>query len=248
MKKIVFGLALGAVMAGFGIESQTVGYQQYSLDTENPDDYVHNVGVQFQNVSGEPFAISNEFFGVTLSDGDQFFIFDPVYYGYTLYTYGDIGGKMGFSVMYADGSDGDSIESLSVDKGDNILYMPVDATTKPVVSGNVEESGTVELSFTVTGDDYIFPITNPFPQATKMKDLTFLQDGDQIFVWDSVYYGYTLLTYGDVGGGTMGFTVMNADGSDGDPISDPEYVIFDVGQGGLVMPTETRTWTITLNY
>ena len=251
MKKLMFAAVVAAAGLMYGLESSnTVGYQQYALDTSNPDDYVHNIGVQFKNTGAtESYTITTSIFGVNLEDGDSIFIFDPVFYGYTLYIYAEITpGTMGFLVTTADGADGEPVYSLTVNKGDNILYMPVTLDTTPNVSGEVQASGSATLTFTVEGDDYIFPITNPFPKATTLADLTCLEDGDQIFVWDSVYYGYTLLTYAEVSAGVMGFLVTTADGADGEPITSPSAVIFGVGQGGLYMPTASRTWTVTLNY
>ena len=251
MKKLMLAAAAAATMGAFALESaNTVGYQQYALDTSDPNDYVHNIGVQFKNVGAtESYTITDSIFGVNLEDGDQIFIFDPVFYGYTLYTYGEIStGVFGFTVMHADGTWGENVASLTVNKGDNILYMPLTLTTTPNVSGEVQASGSATLTFTVEGDDYIFPITNPFPKATTLADLTCLEDGDQLFVWDSVYYGYTLLTYGEISTGVFGLTVMYADGTWGEPIVDSSYVLFPAGQGGLYMPTDSRTWTVTFNY
>ena len=250
MKKLMFAAVVAAAGLMYGLESSnTVGYNQYALDTSNPDDYVHNIGVQLKNTGAtESYTITDKIFGVNLEVDDVIFIFDPEYYGYTLYTYADLGGAFGFTVMNADGSFSSPIYSLTVNKGDNILYMPVTLDTTPNVSGEVQASGTATLTFTVTGDDYIFPITNPFPKATTLADLTCLQTDDVIFVWDSVYYGYTLLTYCEVTPGVFGFSVMFADGSFGDSITNPATVVFPVGQGGLYMPTDSRTWTVTFNY
>ena len=150
--------------------------------------------------------------------------------------------------MTADGELGDPISSLTIKKGDNVLYMPVDLEVKPSVAGQVEKSGEATLTFTLTDDDYIFPITNPFPQATALKDLTCLEAFDQLFVWDSVYYGYTLYSYDEIEEGVWGLTVMTADGELGDPIADPNFVVFGVGQGGMYMPAGDREWKVTLNY
>ena len=251
MKKLMFAVVAAAAGLVYGLESSnTVGYQQYALDTSDPNDYIHNIGIQFKNVGAtESYTITDTIFGVPLTSGDQFFIFDPVYFGYTLYEYAEItSGQMGFTVMYADGTWGENVFSLTVNKGDNILYTPVDPTVTPNVSGEVQASGTATLTFTVSGDDYIFPITNPFPKSTTLADLTCLEVGDQFFVWDSVYFGYTLLEYAEITTGVFGLTVMFADGSWGDPITDPAAVIFPVGQGGLYVPGDSRTWTVTFNY
>ena len=177
------------------------------------------------------------------------FIFDPLYYGYTVYTYGEVEeGVFGFTVLFADGNGGDPVTSITINKGDNVLYMPVDLEIKPAVSGQVEASGTATLTFTLTDEDYIFPITNPFPQETKLKDLTCLDIDDMLFVWDSVYYGYTVYTYGEVEEGIFGFTVLFADGNAGDPITDSNFVVFGAGQGGMYMPAGDREWNVTLNY
>ena len=255
MKKMMFALACAAAVVAGAEEitsANVVGYKSYALDTTNPDDYVHNIGVQFKNVAtvDNSYTITDSIFGVDLEDGDVIFVFDPDFYGYTLFTYSEVDvGVMGFSVMYADGSQGDVVSSLTVNKGDNILYMPVTLDTTPAVSGEVAASGSATLEFDMSnGIDYIFPITNPFPKATTLADLTCLQDGDVIFIWDSVYYGYTLLTYSEVEAGVMGLAVMYADGSQGAAITDTSYVVFPEGQGGLYMPTDSRTWTVTYNY
>lgn len=208
-----------------------------------------NVGVQFQNISEDSYVIDDNFFGTPLNPDDQIFIFDPAYYGYTIYQYGELNpGVFGFSVQYADGEPGEAVYSITVNKGDNILLMPADTTVTPAVSGQVEKSGTKKLTFTVTEDDYIFPITNPFPQATKMSDLTCLESDDQIFVWDSEYYGYTIYQYGEIEQGVYGFSVQYADGEPGDPITDTNFVVFGAGEGGLYMPTDSREWSVTFNY
>ena len=252
MKKLMFGLVAAAAAGAMAIESaNVVGYKTYALDLENPDDYVHNIGVQFKNVNtaDNSYTITDSIFGVDLEADDVIFVFDPDYYGYTLYTYGELSaGVFGFTVMFADGTWGDPISSLTVNKGDNILYMPITLDTTPNVAGEVQAAGEATLTFSVTDDDYIFPITNPFPKATTLADLTCLEADDVIFVWDSVYYGYTLLTYGEVDTGVFGFTVMYADGTWGEPITDSTYVVFQEGQGGLYMPTDSRTWTVTYNY
>lgn len=250
MKKLMFGLVAAAAAGAMAIESaNVVGYKTYALDLDNPDDYIHNIGVQFQNVAAESYTITDTFFGVQLSQGDQFFVFDPEYFGYTLYEYAEIStGTYGFMVTYADGSFGESVASLTVNKGDNILYTPLDPSVTPTVAGEVQASGTATLTFTLTDDDYIFPITNPFPKATTLADLTCLEEGDQIFVWDSVYFGYTLLEYAEITSGVYGFMVTYADGSFGESITDPTTVIFGEGQGGLYTPGGSRTWTVTYNY
>lgn len=252
MKKLMFAAAV--VAAAFGATAElasanVVGYKTYSLDLENPDDYIHNMGIQFSDVAGQAYTITDSIFGTALNADDTIFVFDPYYYGYTLYTYAEIeAGVMGFSVMYADGSQGEPIYSLTVNKGDNILYMPVALEVTPCVSGEIQASGTATLEFVLEGEDYIFPITNPFPRETKLSDLTCLEADDTIFVWDSFYYGYTLYTYAEIEAGVMGLVVMYADGSQGEPITDTSTVIFGEGQGGLYMPTGDRTWTVTYNY
>ena len=46
MKKFMFAVMVSAAGLMYGLESSNaVGYQQYALDTSNPDDYVHNIGV-----------------------------------------------------------------------------------------------------------------------------------------------------------------------------------------------------------
>ena len=245
-------LGFGNISKGWNwlkFEDSNVGYQQYVLDQENPDDYIHNIGVQFAPVAEESFVVTDTFFGTKLQAGDTIFIFDPEYYGYTLFEYGEIDdGVMGFTVMTADAEQGNPITSLTLKKGDNVLFMPADLSSSPSVAGEVQSSGEATLTFTVTEDDYIFPITNPFPKSTTLADLTCLESGDTIFVWDSVYYGYTLLEYAEVEDGVMGFTVMTADAEQGEPITDTSYVVFGVGQGGLYMPTDSRTWKVTYNY
>lgn len=235
----------GAVFADIQ-SSNVVGYQEYSLVGE---EYMHNIGVQLQNMEAESFTITDNVFGAPLADYDMIYIFDADYFGYTAFTYMDLGdGDYGFSVMFADGSFGDPIYSITVNKGDNVLYMPGDAEAKPVVAGEVEKSGTKVVKF-LQEENYIFPITNPFPQATKLKDLTCLQDYDMLYVWDSDYFGYTAYTYMDIGDGEYGFSVMFADGSFGDPIIDPEFVVLGVGQGGMFMPSDgDREWSVTMNY
>ena len=252
MKKLMFGLVAAAAAGAMAIESaNVVGYKAYALDLENPNDYVHNIGVQFKNVNtaDNSYTITDSIFGVDLEADDVIFVFDPDYFGYTLYTYGEVeAGRMGFSVVYADGSLGENVYSLTVNKGDNILYMPITLDTMPNVAGEVQAAGTATLTFTLTDDDYIFPITNPFPKATTLADLTCLENDDVIFIWDSEFFGYSVYTYGEVEVGVSGFSVVTADGALADPITDPTTVIFGEGQGGLYMPTGSRTWTVTYNY
>ena len=252
MKKLMFAAAIAAAAFGANAElasANVVGYKTYALNLEDENDYVHNMGIQFSDVAGEAYTITDSIFGTALNIDDVIFVFDPAYYGYTLYTYGEVEtGVMGFTVMFADGTWGDPIYSLTVNKGDNILYMPVALEVKPCVSGEIQASGTATLEFTLTEEDYIFPITNPFPMETKLSDLSCLQIDDSLFVWDSLYYGYTLYTYGEVATGVMGLTVMYADGTWGEPITDTSTVIFKEGQGGLYMPVGDRVWSVTYNY
>lgn len=252
MKKLMFAAAVAAAAFGATAElasANVVGYKTYALNLEDENDYVHNMGIQFSDVAGKAYTITDSIFGVSLTDGDTIFVFDPIFFGYTLFTYTEVNtGVMGFTVMYADGSQGEVVSSITVNKGDNILYMPVALDEKPCVSGEIQASGTATLQFTLTDEDYIFPITNPFPMETKLSDLTNLTDGDQIFVWDSLYFGYTILTYTEIEAGVMGLTVMYADGSQGDPITDASAVVFGEGQGGLYMPVDSCTWSVTYNY
>lgn len=225
--------------------ANVVGYQQYALEGE---EYMHNIGVQLQNMADESYTITGNVFGAPLAPYDVIYIFDPDYFGYTEFTYMNLGGGVyGFAVMYADGTPGEPITSITVNKGDNILYMPGDPEAKPVVSGQVEKSGTKKVQF-LMDENYIFPITNPFPQATKLKDLTCLEAYEVIYVWDSDYFGYTEFTYMNLGGGMYGLAVMFADGTPGEPISDPDFVLLGVGQGGMYMPGGDREWSVTLNY
>ena len=233
-----------------------VGYETHSLDLENPDDYIFDVGVNFKNVTGEPYVVTDTFLGNQLNDGDTIFIFDNLMYGYNLYTYGEIDTDVwGFSVVMADGSFGEPITSLTLNKGDWALLMPADLelTSSIDVAGEVEKSGTkvLDLSCEDSEDGYICPLVNPFPINTTLGDLkTFLVDGDTIFVWDSVLYGYNLYTYGEIDDGVFGFSVVLADGSFGDPISGDATVILKSGQGALFMPADFdgREWSVTLNY
>ena len=68
MKKLMFAAVVAAAGLMYGLESSnTVGYQQYALDTSNPDDYVHNIGVQFKNTGAtESYTITTSIFGVDL--------------------------------------------------------------------------------------------------------------------------------------------------------------------------------------
>ena len=248
----MFAAAVAAAAFGANAElasANVVGYKTYALNLEDENDYVHNMGIQFSDVAGEAYTITDSIFGTELTAGDIIFIFDPTFYGYTLYEYSEIDtDQWGFMVTYADGSSGESITSLTVNKGDNILYMPVALEVKPCVSGEIQASGTATLQFTLTEEDYIFPITNPFPCATKLSDLTCLGEFDQLFVWDSLYYGYTLYEYTLIEEGKMGLMVTYADGSAGEPITDTSAVIFGEGQGGLYMPAADRVWSVTYNY
>ena len=177
-------------------------------------------------------------------------------YGYDLYTFSEIEeGVWGFGVVMADGSLGDPIMSLTLNKGDWALLMPADlgATPSINVSGEVEASGTkvLDLSCEDSDEGYICPLVNPFPIDTTLGDLkTFLVDGDTLFVWDSVLYGYNLYTYSEIEEGVFGFGVTLADGSLGDPISGDDTVILKSGQGALFMPADFdgREWSVTLNY
>ena len=136
MKKLMFGLVAAAAAGAMAIESaNVVGYKTYALDLDNPDDYVHNIGVQFKNVNtaDNSYTISTSIFGLDLEDGDVIFVFDPEYYGYTLYTYTEVtANTMGFTVMFADGSQGEPITDATYvvfPEGQGGLYMPTDSRT-----------------------------------------------------------------------------------------------------------------------
>lgn len=255
MKKVMFGLAAAAAIAAFGIESaNTVGYQNYNFTAEG--DYIHNIGVAFKNctaVDGS-YTITTKLFDTDLQDGDALLIFNPDAYNYDFYTYmadTDGQGTPGFYVMFGDLVSPDAyVYSLSVAKGDNVLFMPANANSA-TVSGEVERSGTATVTFTVEGSDYIFPITNPFPIDTKFSDLTMLQDGDALLIFNPEAYNYDFYTYmADTDGqGTPGFYIMWGDLVSPDSyVTDTNTVILSAGQGALYMPTDSRTWTVTYNY
>lgn len=253
MKKIMFGLTAAAAIGAFAIESaNVVGYKNYTF--ENAGDYIHNIGVAFKNctaVDGS-YTITSNLFDTALQDGDALLIFNPDAYNYDYYTYTDTDGQgtMGFSIMWGDLVSPDSyVFSINVAKGDNILYMPANGN-EASVSGEVEASGTATVTFAVEGSDYIFPITNPFPIDTKLKDLTMLQDGDALLIFNPEAYNYDYYTYTDTDGqGTMGFSIMWGDLVSPDSyVTDQDAVILTAGQGGLYMPTSSRTWSVTYNY
>ena len=261
MKKLMF-VAVAALCGSLFADATAitsanlVGYQQHSLNLADENDYAFDIGVNFKNMAGEEgaYVITDNFFGTDLQVGDQIFIFDNLMYGYNIYEFGEIdAGVMGFSVMLADASFADPVESITLNKGDCAVMLPLDLEIKPTVAGEVEKSGTATIDMTCedTEDGYAKPIVNPFPIDTTVADLAkWLTVGDQIFVWNSEQYGYSILEYGEVDEGVMGFSVMLADASFADPISDPNAVILKAGFGGIFIPCdfETRTWEVTLNY
>ena len=255
MKKIMFGLAAAAAIGAFAIESaNVVGYKNYTF--ENAGDYIHNIGVAFKNctaVDGS-YTITSNLFDTALQDGDALLIFNPEAYNYDFYTYmadTDGAGTPGFYVTFGDlVSDDAYVYTINVAKGDNILYMPANGN-EASVSGEVEASGTATVTFTVEGSDYIFPITNPFPIDTKLRDLTMLQDGDALLIFNPEAYNYDFYTYmADTdGAGTPGFYITWGDlVSEDSYLTNQDAVILSVGQGGLYMPTSSRTWSVTYNY
>jgi len=257
MKGIVTALAALVALTGSaladGVASRNVvGYQTYSFTAA--DDYIHNIGVAFRNLGSADgsYTITTNLFDTTLQSGDALLIFNPDAYNYDFYTYMDTDGNgtMGFYVTFGDlVSDDAYVYEITVNKGDNILYMPVNLNDVSV-SGEVEASGTATVTFTPNETDYIFPIANPFPVETKMSDLTCLQNGDALLIFNPEAYNYDFYTYMDTdGNGTMGFYVTWGDlVSEDSYITDPNTVILAAGQGGLYMPADARTWTVTVNY
>ena len=257
MKKLMFAMAAAAGLMAFGdgIESaNTVGFKTYKFANEG--DYIHNIGVAFKNcgtVDGS-YTVTTKLFDTNLNDGDALLIFNPDAYNYDFYTYmadTDGQGTPGFYVTFGDlVSDDAYVYSINVSKGDNILYMPAGGNDVSQ-SGEVEQSGTATVTFTVEGSDYIFPIANPFPIETKFSDLTMLVDGDALLIFNPDAYNYDFYTYmADTDGqGTPGFYITW-----GDLVSEDSYltnqnaVILAIGQGALYMPTASRTWTVTYNY
>ncbi|MBR4170998.1 MAG: hypothetical protein IKR48_05045 [Kiritimatiellae bacterium] len=245
----------GSALADGVASRNTVGYQTYSFATA--DDYMHNIGVTFKNLGSADgsYTITTNLFDTALQDGDALLIFNPAAYNYDYYTfYTDVDGNgtKAFGVMFGDlVSDDAIVYSITINKGDNVLFMPAGGNDA-VVSGEVQASGTATVTF--TPDDVnlgIIPIANPFPIETKMSDLTFLQDGDALLIFNPAAYNYDFYTYySDIdGNGTSGFGIMWGDlVSEDSVVTDPNTVILAAGQGGLYMPGGDRTWTVTLNY
>ena len=230
-----------------------VGYNTSTLNAE-AGDYIHNIGVAFKNIgtADGSFTITDSILDTKLQDGDALLIFNPDAYNYDFYTYMDTDGqgRMGFNVMFGDLVSEDAyVYEIKVNKGDNILFMPANGNDV-TQSGEVEKSGTAKVEFTLTETDYIFPITNPFPIDTKIKDLTCLEDGDALLIFNPDAYNYDFYTYMDTDGeGTMGFNIMWGDlVSEDSYVTDPETVLLPAGQGALYMPTGDREWNVTLNY
>ena len=257
MKKLMFAAAVdaGLVAFGDGLESaNTVGYKSYAFTNEG--DYIHNIGVAFKNLGAVDgsFTVTTKLFDTDLQDGDALLIFNPDAYNYDFYTFAadtDGQGTPGFYVVFGDLVSPDAyVYSINVAKGDNILYMPAGGNGVSQ-SGEVEQSGTATVTFTVEGSDYIFPIANPFPIETKFSDLTMLVDGDALLIFNPDAYNYDFYTYtADTdGAGTPGFYITWGDLVTEDSyLTDQNAVILTVGQGALYMPTGSRTWTVTYNY
>lgn len=261
MKKLMFvavAALCGSLLADSTVISSAnlVGYQQHSLNLADENDYAFDLGVNFKNMAGEDgaYVITDNFFGTDLNVGDQIFIFDNLMYGYSVYEFTELeGGVTGFTVLLADGTLDDPVTSITLNKGDCAVMLPTDLTIKPTVAGEVEKSGTavIDMSCEESDEGYAKPIVNPFPIDTTLGDLAkWLVLGDQIFVWNSEMYGYTMLEFTELEGGINGFTVLMADGTLADPISDPETVILKAGFGGIYLPSDFngRTWEVTLNY
>ena len=233
--------------------SNVVGYNTSTLNAE-AGDYIHNIGVAFKNIgtADGSFTITDSILDTKLQDGDALLIFNPDAYNYDFYTYCDTdgAGRMGFNVMFGDLVSEDAyVYEIKVNKGDNILYMPANVNDM-TQSGEVEKSGTATVEFKLTETDYIFPITNPFPIDTKMKDMTCLTDGDALLIFNPEAYNYDFYTYCDTdGAGTMGFNIMWGDlVSEDSYVTDPETVILSAGKGALYMPTGDRVWNVTFQY
>lgn len=231
-----------------------VGYQTYTLNTD-AGEYIHNIGVAFDNVGtvDKSFTISNMVFGTQLQDGDNILIFNPDAYNYDFYSYTDTDGqgKMGFYMTNGDltGDNDGYVYAINVAKGDNILFWPANGNAATVSGEVTDTTKSAVVTFTPNEVDYIFPIANPWPIDTKLKDMTMLQDGDNLLIFNPDAYNYDFYSYTDTDGqGTMGFFVTYGDltGENDGYVVDTETVILKAGEGGLYWPTSARTWTVTL--
>ena len=228
--------------------ANTVGYQTMKLDAE-AGEWMHVSGINFLKTGGSEEDVvtadsTGKFADYQCVEGDQFYVFNSEFFNYDVYTYYE--GGIGWLCTPGDGeSDEYPMDGFSFGARDSFMVIPGDGESFAFsVSGQVEASGTKEITFDV-GEDYTFPFSNPFPIDTKLSDLDFIQEGDQLYVFNPDFFNYDVYTYYE---GGVGWLCTPGDGvSDEYPV-DGDYVVLKAGQGGMLMPGDTRVWHVTLNY
>lgn len=224
----------------------TVGYLQKELNTEIGE-YIHVVGFNFNKVGGgkEDVVVvdsAGEFCGYQCVDGDQIYVFNSEFFNYDVYTFTE-----GIGWLCTPGdlvSEDYLVDGFSFNANEDCFVYPYDPSTcKLSISGEVAPSGKQTIPFNID-DDYIFPFANPFPVDTKFSDLTFAEEGDQVYVFNPEFFNYDVYTFTE----GIGWLCTPGDLVSEDYLVDDDFVVLKAGEGGMLYPTDSRVWEITFDY
>ena len=217
-----------------------VGYKQYEL---SGDEFMYTVGVQFKamTASGD-YTVSTKIFDKDAVAGDCVYVFNYALWDLETYTFMGYDGEtsLGWQWDKADATY-EMVQSFTVSQGDNLWLIVSEA---PSISGEVAQSGTQTLQFTVTESDYMFEFANPFPVNTTFEDLeTFCQAGDAVYVFNHLLWDLETYTY--MGGSTWQWDKADATY---EMLTEKTAIAIPAGQGAFLMPGGDREWTVSLNY
>lgn len=244
MKKTMITLAamFAATVTMAAVTSQVVGYMNYAVPESG---WFVNVAPVLKNMATQngDYVIT----GDMVDDWEQIIVFNPDTWNVDTYTYS---GDGTFDLSQIDSATGEAfsqtVNEINVPVGAGFLYMGIRTLT---VSGEVAASGTRTVSFDMSEGAWAFSIANPFPVQTTLGDLEgLISDWEQIVVFNGDTWNLDTYTYS--GSGEWDLSVI--DSGTGDAVSttitDPEYVIFKIGEAGVYMPSETKSWSVTYNY
>ena len=205
------------------------------------------VGFNFNKIGGEKtdfveVASDGMFLDYQCLNGDAFYVFNSEFFNYDTYTYMD---GLGWICTPGDGETPDyPMDGFAFNTGDDFMLYPYDPEAcKFSIAGEVAPSGKQTITFDLN-DDYIFPLSNPFPIDTKLSDLTFAGNGDALYVFNPEVFNYDTYTYMT----GLGWICTPGDGETPDYSVDDDLVVLKAGQGGMLYPYDSRVWEVTLNY
>ena len=217
-----------------------VGYQNIGF---NDTGWMMTVGVQFSNMqtADGSFDVGEQAFSKVAVEGDQMIAFDGNQWN--IHQWDKQAEGEGWVLTPSDGGDQEAVASVNIKKGGLVYYVPAGDTELPV-SGQVAPLGEQSVTFDMDGGDWIFPIANPFPVDTKWGDLnTFTAEGDQLIAFDGNQWN---INQWDKQAEGEGWVLTPSDGSEQQLINDEDEVILPAGTGAYIVPTETKTWTVTI--